>query len=283
MKFLVRGAGLGDTVALLPVLEEWRRQNPDEIFECSDRWQDEVFLGHPALEQGTLHTRSIWVFNAMAPPVYPGNMSEFYASQQELKLYDPTPRMYISGEEQLQAQESIYKQPPALPSNLLIAVDPWAGWPTRRWPWRGFENLVSILEADGFAVMEVGAKSDRTSDNSDAPERLPASKNFYDQLSVRETAAVLSYCDLYIGNDSGLAHVAAAVGIPQVVIYGVVPWYQRAYWNTTPVISRLRCGGGCGVTCGESVSETSSCLGAITVGEVYRRFKLAVDRFLKDR
>ncbi|MBI4641752.1 MAG: glycosyltransferase family 9 protein, partial [Candidatus Tectomicrobia bacterium] len=38
--------------------------------------------------------------------------------------------------------------------------------------------------------------------------------------SLREMAAILACCDLFVGNDSGFAHMAAALGVPSVVIFG---------------------------------------------------------------
>ncbi|MBI1922661.1 glycosyltransferase family 9 protein [Candidatus Poribacteria bacterium] len=44
--------------------------------------------------------------------------------------------------------------------------------------------------------------------------------DFTNTLDLKTTAAVVAACDLFISNDSGLAHIAAAVGVPQVVIWG---------------------------------------------------------------
>ena len=40
------------------------------------------------------------------------------------------------------------------------------------------------------------------------------------KLTVRQTAAVIKQCRLFISNDSGIAHVAAGVGTPLVVVFG---------------------------------------------------------------
>ena len=39
-------------------------------------------------------------------------------------------------------------------------------------------------------------------------------------LHLRRVAALLSQCELYVGNDSGLMHLAAAVGTPVVILFG---------------------------------------------------------------
>lgn len=44
-------------------------------------------------------------------------------------------------------------------------------------------------------------------------------QNFTNQLTYRQTAALLSLCKFYIGNDTGAMHIAAAVGVPILAVY----------------------------------------------------------------
>jgi ADP-heptose:LPS heptosyltransferase len=280
VKFIVRGAGLGDTVALVPVLEEWRKTHPEEVFYTkTDHWQQAVFKGHPAIEQGTRRTREVWTFNAISGPAYPGNMPQFYAAQKGMWLEDPTPSMWLSNKEIEDAKGSILGLRLDSRFRGIVAISPQAGWPTRVWPLERFRELVGRLTREGLGVIEVGSSSP-TPVKKTVLGTLDAHASFYDALSIRETAALIAECDLYIGNDSGLAHVAAAVGIPQVVIYGIIPWFQRAYWNTTPVISRKRCAGGCGMTC-TFPAPVPPCLEEISVDEVHSRVRLAMERFVR--
>src|SRR5690606_15160094 len=60
------------------------------------------------------------------------------------------------------------------------------------------------------------------------------------KTSPLEAAAALARCDFYVGNDSGLTHAAAAVGVPTLALFGVGfpelyrPWGAHAAYVSTP-------------------------------------------------
>ena len=85
------------------------------------------------------------------------------------------------------------------------------GWVLKRW--NGYEGLAQHFEE----VVLLGHEKDVL------PKRrawMTNTTNLIGRLSLSETASVLSQCRMFIGHDSGLAHVAAAVGIPTYVIFG---------------------------------------------------------------
>jgi ADP-heptose:LPS heptosyltransferase len=56
--------------------------------------------------------------------------------------------------------------------------------------------------------------------------------NLAGRTGIHETAAVLERCDLFVGNDSGPMHIAAAMGVPVVAIFG--PSNSQAWGPYTP-------------------------------------------------
>jgi heptosyltransferase-2/heptosyltransferase-3 len=54
------------------------------------------------------------------------------------------------------------------------------------------------------------------------------------ELSLPEVAALAARSQLFVGNDSGIAHMAAAVGTPSVVIFGSSNVAHWRPWNTAP-------------------------------------------------
>jgi ADP-heptose:LPS heptosyltransferase len=54
-------------------------------------------------------------------------------------------------------------------------------------------------------------------------EALPNAVDLVGKLSLAEVAAVLARADLYVGNDSGLMHIAAATGVPTLGLFGPTP------------------------------------------------------------
>ena len=101
------------------------------------------------------------------------------------------------------------------------AVNPGANMLSKRWPAIMYGALASsLIQKYHAAVFVIGAESDReavqtTVDFTDGPVT-----NLSRELSLDETGALCEHAALYIGNDSGMSHLAAAVGTPTVTIFG---------------------------------------------------------------
>ncbi|MBI4461812.1 MAG: glycosyltransferase family 9 protein [Acidobacteria bacterium] len=117
----------------------------------------------------------------------------------------------------------------------IIALSPGGRFAHKRWPLENFcvlcEALVRELDA---RIVVIGGREDRA-----VGEALQASDrerihNFAGWASLRQTVEILRRCHLYVGNDSGPAHLAGAVGVPCVTIFSGVtfpglwePWGRR--------------------------------------------------------
>jgi heptosyltransferase-2 len=93
---------------------------------------------------------------------------------------------------------------------------------SRRW---GMENYISLASAimSRYACKIVLAGGSADSPDGDVIVKTLASPNVANmagKTSLRETAAIMSRSMFFVGNDSGPAHLAAAVGIPIVVLSG---------------------------------------------------------------
>ncbi len=104
----------------------------------------------------------------------------------------------------------------------LIGVVPSAQWPGKRWPADSFRQVVAkLVERTPYAVVVLGGPSDVFCADickGFAPERVINAQSA--RLTLAESAAVLERCRLVIANDTGLMHVADALGIPCVLIFG---------------------------------------------------------------
>lgn len=93
---------------------------------------------------------------------------------------------------------------------------------SRRWGEENYTALVKKIVTElGLYVMLIGGEKDQAMGDRIA-EVCGTSrvKNIAGKTSIRETASVLSVAKGFVGNDSGPAHLAAAVGCPIVVISG---------------------------------------------------------------
>jgi ADP-heptose:LPS heptosyltransferase len=107
----------------------------------------------------------------------------------------------------------------------------------KRWPW--FPQL-----ADRFdEVAVVGTHDDRKSFEG-AEMQFPAHvRSFVGSLTLRETAELLASAGIVVANDSGLGHMAAAVGTPTILLFGPTPHLTLGALapNVTTVRAGLPC------------------------------------------
>jgi len=104
------------------------------------------------------------------------------------------------------------------PPSGTVAVHPGSGGKRKCWPAERFAALVKALDAP---ILLIEGPADRESCH--LLRRLlagPEGPALASGLSVPQAAALLTQCKLYVGNDSGLTHLAGALGIPTVAIFG---------------------------------------------------------------
>jgi len=100
----------------------------------------------------------------------------------------------------------------------LVAIAPGASSPRKRWTAQGFGKTAAALRRRGAHVAVVGSAVD-----AESAARICSASGAEDlsgRTSLPQLAALLRRCALFIGNDSGPLHLAAAVGTPCVATFG---------------------------------------------------------------
>ena len=278
--WIVLKSGLGDEVAVTGLVREVKREFPNEVIHV-DIGRADLLEGNPYIGYGREQKRPTVVLTPLHPEnERAGNLIVSYARQCGVGVVDSTPEIFLRDSEIEHGKKllALTSTPKAMKPRAVIAFDTWATWPSRRWPLERFQSLVGMLRELGFFTVELGKNVN--DERGDFPSlRLPVDRDLFGNLSVRETAAVLASCDLFVGNDSGLMHLAAAVGTPQVAFFSVKSWYSRAYWNTTPLFSPSPCRTDCLLFCGRSPED--HCLNELTFKDAMLAIGLALKRFPK--
>lgn len=119
----------------------------------------------------------------------------------------------------------------------VALVHPGAGGIAKRWPVDGFATVVQRLAARGLAVVLHEGPADAEAVGALAG-RVAAPLVLRDP-SLPALAGVLAAARCYVGNDSGVSQLAAAVGVPSVVLYraSLVEWEPWAEGVTPLVVS----------------------------------------------
>ncbi len=107
------------------------------------------------------------------------------------------------------------------PARPVVALCPGAEYgPAKRWPAHYFAQLARGLSADGHEVWLIGSPNDAAIGGEIAGASGGACRNLCGATTLGEAIHVLASAQLAVTNDSGLMHVAAALGRPVVALYG---------------------------------------------------------------
>ncbi len=104
------------------------------------------------------------------------------------------------------------------PSALVRTIHPGSGSPGKCWPAENWTELIGLLPAP-ILLLE-GPADAGVCDRVRARLSVPGSTVQAAGLSLLESAALLEQSSLFVGNDSGISHLAAALGLPTVAVFG---------------------------------------------------------------
>jgi lipopolysaccharide heptosyltransferase I len=160
-----------------------------------------------------------------------------------------------------------------LDSKTVIGINASGGWYTKHWPLKSFAELSDLLvEHDQAQIVLLWGPGERQDAESIA-EMMRHEAILAPQADLNQLAAILARLDLLVSNDSGPMHLAAAVGIPVVGIYGPTRPELQGPWGEIHTIVRkdgLECLGCNGVTC---KIKTHDCMQNLDVETVFAKVR----------
>jgi len=111
----------------------------------------------------------------------------------------------------------------AIDSRPVMVLAPGAVGPSKRWPASAYTALARRLIAEGFAVWVVGGPEEKSLAAEIIGETAARDLTGHD---LRNAILALAAAAVAVSNDSGLLHVAAALGTPAIGIFGPTsPWH----------------------------------------------------------
>ena len=109
------------------------------------------------------------------------------------------------------------------PGRPTLAFHAGSGGEAKRWPPELFARLIETSVAHGFSPLLITGPQDHDCSRLISSSCVPAARahlaSVHD-LSLPELSQLLQYCVAYIGNDSGMTHLAALSGVPTVALFG---------------------------------------------------------------
>jgi predicted lipopolysaccharide heptosyltransferase III len=155
-------------------------------------------------------------------------------------------------------------------------IHPAAAFDTKTWAAENFARVVEHLASRGIASVAVAAP-DESSVVEAVRSNTHASLVGFTNLSLPELTALAARASLFVGNDSGVAHIVAAVAVAQVVVFGSSNVAHWRPWSSAPaevVREEMPCAPCPGYTCAEF--DAPECIRRVSV----ERVTAAVERVL---
>jgi heptosyltransferase-2/heptosyltransferase-3 len=118
-------------------------------------------------------------------------------------------------------------------STQFALLHPTAAFNTKQWATENFRHVAEMLTGRGLTPIAITAENE--TNIADELKRLSSGAvTTFSDLSLPQVTALASRAQLFVGNDSGIAHIAAAVGTPAVVIFGSSNVDHWRPWSTAP-------------------------------------------------
>ena len=255
---VIRGGGVGDFILTLPVLSALRRHFPRHrleilgypavaalavagglaegvsaiesprlagFFADGGSWADKEAVWLSGFEQIVSYLydpRDIFRANVarcssapfVAGPHRPDETVAIHAAEQLLQPLtalgihgaDPRPRLTL---------------PSASPATPCLALHPGSGGERKNWPEARWAELLKLVAAESTRpVLLIGGEAEGDRCTRLAAAMPPGRVEVAQQLPLVELAGKMRSCTAFIGHDSGITHLAAALDLPGLVVWG---------------------------------------------------------------
>ena len=260
---LVYHAGaLGDFITTIPAFHAWRRARPgdrivllgspalatlalpglfDDAWDARSRRFAPLFSAEgpgPRGIDGLQWVRSALLFASSSSPIghHLFAMGVSPIVRQDPFPSDPVPivdyHLSLFAGVEIPAAERIprVRVDRARPPRDIVALHAGSGGKAKRWPRERFMELADVLRHEGHAVAWIQGPAEEG-------EPAPAGAEVWRNLDLADLAAALAGCRLYVGNDCGVTHLAAACRCPTVALFGPSDW--RVWAPRGPTVKLL--------------------------------------------
>ena len=269
---LVHAAALGDTILLLPLLRSLAARYPG----CQTTLVTRPAFGQMFVMRGwanawasaddPAHTR--WFADGeTTPPAWAdcdlllsavSNGKDAWAAHaaaspaRRVACFDPRPPANYPGHvtafhrDQL-AELDLPPAPPALPlvnPDGALLIHPGSGGEAKCWPREKFVALGQDLLRNGIRPCFLLGEAEQERWGAAAIKRLQDRFDWYLHMGLYELSERMSRARVYLGNDSGVTHLAAALGVPTLALFG--PSDERQWGPVGPAVRMIRSAAGDG-------------------------------------
>ena len=187
-----------------------------------------------------------------------------------LKADGHSPRLYLSREEINSAWE-LLNTSGIKKGDVIVGINPGAQYGiAKRWhPERFGQAADKLAKKTGAKVIIFGGKGETDTASVVQASMHESAVNLAGKTSLRELMALIKTCSVFITNDSGPMHIAAALDVPTVAVFGSTDPAATGPFNKKSVVVREP------VTCSPCFKRACpykhyACLERVSVGKVFK-------------
>lgn len=158
----------------------------------------------------------------------------------------------------------------------LICLQTTAGWSAKEWDETNYSGLLNKFMLSGYSYVLVGSDSDRERNFRILDTLSGEHRKYFLSLPLKINAAIIGHSDLFIGSDSIGLHLAGALNVPSIGLFGPTnPAFSNPRGDIHKVIyNKLSCSASedeqyCTRNAGKSCM-TLDCLKDISADEVFK-------------
>jgi heptosyltransferase-2 len=203
------------------------------------------------------------------PPQETVHRQKYYLNlfeQSGVEIKDKLPQFFttLSAEKRMNSFLHVIKEK----HEFIIGMNPSANWDLKRWPAQNFAKLADqLIENFSCAVIFTGAKKDKAIVDEVIKNMNKPFYNLCGKTDLKELAAIMENMNVFISNDSGPAHLAAALGINTLVIFG--PTSSQITSPQGKKVNIFQKDISCEIPCHKLSCQDNICMKNITVDEVF--------------
>jgi heptosyltransferase-2 len=198
-----------------------------------------------------------------------------------IKVFDRIPKLTLKEVEKERARDFL-REMGWEEDSLLVGFCPTGRRKTRWWDWDRYVEVLRWIEReskDCYFLLTIGRDEEEVERffREKFGEKLIVARG----LPIRHLAGIIERCSLFISNDTGPMHLAFAVGVPTIGLFGPGEWQRWAYNDKGffPIHHWVDCW-----PCYKDICDRGHiCMKKISVEEVIEKVKIALEGRWEDR
>ena len=131
-----------------------------------------------------------------------------------------TAEIYLTENQKVFASDFIHSRASNNSNKKLVAIHPGSGSKKKNWPVMRYSKVVKHLIDNGVKLIIIAGPAEENVITDISKDVSMESVIVLKDMTLPSIAAILNRVDFYLGNDSGISHIAAAVNTPSLLIFG---------------------------------------------------------------